>query len=355
MCLFSRSKDLTLNLQTTDEQMILMKTLILTENDVKRLLSMEEIMEAVELAFAEQGTKRAMIPPKVYLPYEKYHGDVRIMSSYLEGLDISAVGVSTVHEDNRARFKMPTMIATILMIEPKTGAPIAIVAGTHIVALRTGAVGGVAAKHLARKNSKIVGLIGAGVQARTQLMAMLSVFGSLEEVRVWSRTKHTREEFLAYVKKEEGRRITRVVPVERPEDAVRGSDIIVTATPSKAPIVLGDWIAPGMHVNSIGADAPGKQELDPAILKKAKVVVDSLEHALHSSEINVPFSQGQLDLKDIWGNLGEIVAGLKQGRKGDDEITVFASTGLATQDAVTANIAYKKAMAHGVGQMIELV
>ena len=250
---------------------------------------------------------------------------------------------------------MPTVMAIILMIEPKNGAPIAIVGGTHITAMRTGAAGGIAAKHLARKDSKIVGLIGAGVQARTQLMAMLTVFGSLEEVRVWSRTKHTREEFLAYVKKEEGKRITRVVPVERPEDAVRGSDIIVTATPSKAPIVLGDWIKPGMHVNSSGADAPGKQELDPAILKKAKVVVDDLEHASYSSEINVPLSQGQLDLKDIWGSLGEIVAGLKHGRKSDDEITVFASTGLAIQDAVAANIAYKKAMAHGMGQMMELL
>jgi len=332
-----------------------MKTLILTENDVKRLLSMEEVMEAVELAFAEQGTKRTQISPKTYLPYQKYNGDVRTMSAYLEGLDISAVEVSNVHEDNRARFKMPTVMAIILMIEPKNGAPIAIVGGTHITAMRTGAAGGIAAKHLARKDPKIVGLIGAGVQARTQLMAMLTVFGSLEEVRVWSRTKHTREEFLAYVKKEEGKRITRVVPVERPEDAVRGSDIIVTATPSKAPIVLGDWIKPGMHVNSIGADAPGKQELDPAILKKAKVVVDDLEHASYSSEINVPLSQGQLDLKDIWGSLGEIVAGLKQGRKSDDEITVFASTGLAIQDAVAANIAYKKAMAHGMGQMMEVL
>lgn len=332
-----------------------MKTLILAEKDVKRLLSMQEAMEAIELAFAEQGTGRAVIPPKVYLPYGKYNGDVRTMPSYLEGLDISAVEVSSVHEDNRARFKMPTVIATILMIEPKTGAPIAIVGGTHIAAMRTGAAGGIAAKHLARKNSKIVGLVGAGVQAKAQLMAILTVFGSLEEVRVWSRTKHTREEFLEYVKKEEGKRIARVVPVERPEDAVRGSDIIVTATPSKAPIVFGDWIKPGMHVNSIGADAPGKQELDPAIFKKAKIVVDSLEHALHSSEINVPFSQGQLDPKDIWGSLGEIVAGLKQGRKSDDEITVFASTGLAIQDAVTANIAYKKAMAHGLGQIIELV
>jgi alanine dehydrogenase len=350
-----RSKGLTQNLLTTDEQVIPMKTLILAESDVKRLLTMEEVMEAVELAFAEQGTKRTRTPPKVYLSYPKYNGDVRTMSSYLEGLDISAVEISNEHGDNRARFKMPTVMATIIMIEPKNGTPIAIIGGTHIAAMRTGAAGGVAAKHLARKDSKIVGLIGAGAQAKAQLIALLTLLGSLEEVRVWSRTKHTREEFLAYIKKEEGKRITRVVPVERPEDAVRGSDIVVTATPSKVPVVLSDWIKPGMHLNCIGADAPGKQELDPVILKKAKVVVDDFENASHSGEINVPLSQGLLSLKDVWGSLGDIVAGLKHGRENGDEITVFTTSCLAVQDAVTANIAYKKAMAHGLGQMIELV
>ncbi len=332
-----------------------MKTLILAEKDVKRLLSMEEALQAAELAFAEQGTKRTQMSPKAHLPYHKYNGDLRTMTSHLEGLDISAVEILTVHEDNRARFKMPTTMATVIMIEPKNGSPIAIIGGTYLTDMRTGAAGGVAAKHLARKDSKIVGLIGAGAQAKTQLMALLTLFGSLEEVRVWSRTKQTREELLAYIKKEQSRNITRVVPVERAEDAVKGADIVVTTTPSKAPIVLNDWIEPGMHINCVGADALGKQELDPAILKRAKIVVDDFEQGSHSSEINVALSKGMLHKKDIWCSLGEIVAGLKPGRASDDEITVFASTGLATQDAVTANIAYKKAMAHGLGQMIELL
>jgi len=334
--------------------MAYMKTLILAEKDVKRLLSMEEAIEAVELAFAEKGMKRVQLSLKVHLPYHKYNGDLRTASSCLEGLDISAVEVVNVHVDNRSRFKMPTVMGTVIMIEPKNGSPIAIIGGTYLTDLRTGAVGAVAAKHLARKDSKIVGLIGAGAQAKTQLMALLTVYGSLEEIRVWSRTKHTREEFLAHVKKEQGKRITRVVPVEQAEEAVRGADIVATTTPSNVPIVLDDWIRPGMHINCIGADAPGKQELDPAILKRSKIVVDDLEQGLRSSEINVPFSQGLLDQKNIWCGLGEIVAGLKQGRASDDEITVFASTGLAIQGAVTANIAYKKAMAHGLGQMIEL-
>ncbi len=332
-----------------------MKTLILAEKDVKRLLSMKEVMEAVELAFAEQGMNRVQIPSKVYMYYQKYNGDIRAMPSYLEGLDISAVEILNVHENNKAKFKLPTVMATVIMIEPKNGLPIAIIGGTYIADLRTGAAGGVAAKHLARKDSKIVGLIGAGAQAKTQLMALLSLYSNLEEIRVWSRTKQTREQFLELTKKEYGKQISRLVPVDRAEDAVRGADIIVATTPSKSPVLLDDWIKPGMHINCIGADAPGKQELDPAILKRAKIVVDSLAQASYSGEINLPISQGILKREDIWAELGQIVAGLKPGRASNEEITVFASTGLAIQTAVTANIAYKKAMAHGLGQMIELL
>jgi len=332
-----------------------MKTLILADDDVKKLLSMEEVMEAVELAFAEKGMNRTQMPLRAQIFYQKYNGNMRAMPSYLEGLDISAVEILNIHENNRSKFKLPTAVATVTMIEPKNGSPIAIIGGTCIVDMRTGAVGGVAAKHLARKDSKIVGLIGAGAQAKTQLMALLSLYGNLEEVRVWSRSKHTREEFLEHSKKKHGKQIGRLIPAEGAEDAVRGADIIATTTPSKAPILLDDWIKPGMHINCIGADAPGKQELDPAILKRAKTVVDDWEQASQSGELSLPLSQGLLKHEDVWAELGQIVSGLKQGRTSNEEITVFVSTGLAIQAAVTANIAYKKAMAHGLGQMITLV
>jgi alanine dehydrogenase len=335
--------------------MIVVKTLILAEKDVKRLLSMEEVLEAVELAFAEQGMNRTQIPPRVYLFYPKYYGDLRAMSSYLEGLDISAVEIQNIHENNRAKFKLPTAMATVTMIEPKNGSPIAIIGGAYIADMRTGAAGGVAAKHLAKKESRIVGLIGAGAQAKTQLMALLSLYGNLEEVKVWSRTKQTCEDFLDETGKKYGKQIGRLVPVERPEDAVRGADIVVTTTPSKAPVLLDDWIRPGVHINCIGADAPGKQELDSTILKRAKIVVDSWEQASQSGEISLPLAQGMLKREDVWAELGQIVAGLKAGRTSNEEITVFVSTGLAIQTAVTANIAYKKAMAHGLGQMVELL
>jgi len=129
----------------------------------------------------------------------------------------------------------------------------------------------------------------------------------------------------------------------------------VTATPSRAPIVMGDWVEPGMHFNCIGADAPGKEELDPSILKRAKIVVDDWEQASHSGEINVPLSKGLLSKSDVWAEIGEVVAGKKAGRVSDREITVFVSTGLAIQDAVTADLTYRRALERGIGRKVKVV
>jgi len=331
-----------------------MKTLLLTEGDVKRILSIQEVMEAVELSFAEKGLNRVQMPPKQYIFFKNYNGDLRTMPSHLEGLDISAVKVVNVHLENRPKHNLPTVMATLIVIDPKNGVPIAIMGGTWITDMGTGAGGGVAAKYLARKDSRVVGFVGAGAQSRTQLMALCTLYGSLEEVRVWSLTEETRKAFVDEMKPM-CTNVNRMVPVERAENAVKGADIVVTTTPSTAPVVLNDWISPGTHINCIGADAPGKQELDPAILKRAKIVVDDWEQASHSGEINVPLTQGIIKPKDVWGEIGEIVAGLKKGRVSSDEITVFTSTGLAIQDAVTANIAYKKALAQRVGQFIEIM
>jgi alanine dehydrogenase len=331
-----------------------MQTLLLVGKEVKQLLSMREVMEAVELAFAEKGLKRVEMPPKLYLFFKRYNGDLRTMPSYLQGLEVSAVKVVNVHPDNRTKNDLPTVMATIILIDPKTGAAIAIMDGTWITNLRTGASGGVAAKYLARKDSKVVGLVGAGAQSKTQLLALSTIYEKLEEVRVWSRTKKTREKFIEEMKPI-CTNVDRLVNVEFAENAVRGADIVVTTTPSRIPIVTNDCISPGMHINCIGADAPGKQELDPAILKRAKIVVDDWEQASHSGEINVPFTQGIIKQNDVWGEMGEIVAGLKKGRVSADEITVFSATGLAITDAVTANIAYRKALAERIGEFMSFV
>ncbi|MEM2679373.1 MAG: hypothetical protein QXU01_03020, partial [Candidatus Hadarchaeales archaeon] len=138
------------------------------------------------------------------------------------------------------------------------------------------------------------------------------------------------------------------------ERAVRNADIVITTTPSRKPIVMNEWITEGVHINAIGADAPGKQELDPAILRRAKVVVDDIEQASHSGEINVPISQGLFKKSQIYAELGEIVTGRKPGRESKDEITVFDSTGLAVQDIATDWLVYRKALERGIGREMEI-
>jgi alanine dehydrogenase len=331
-----------------------LETLILTDDEVKKLLSLSEVVEAVELAFKQKGLGRVQMPAKIYLYYRKYGGDLRAMPAFLEDLGISAVKIVNVHPKNPTKNGLPTVMAVITLIDPSTGAPIAIMGGTTITDMRTGAAGGIAAKYLARKDSKVVGLVGAGAQARTQLMALLEVYKNFEEVRVWSRTEDTKKKFVTEAQQAYGNFI-QVIPAASVRKAVEGADIVVTTTPSRKPLVMDDMVSAGVHINCIGADAVGKEELHPNILKRAKIVVDDWAQASHSGEINVPLSRGIITKDDVWAEIGEIVAGLKAGRARHDEITVFMSTGLAVQDAVTAEIAYSKAIVAKVGRFIKLI
>ncbi|MEM3609213.1 MAG: alanine dehydrogenase [Candidatus Bathyarchaeia archaeon] len=331
-----------------------METLVLTDEEVNGLLSMPEVMEAVEKAFKEKGLKRVQMPAKIYLFYKKYNGDLRAMPSYLEELDVSAVKIVNAHPDNRAKHGLPTVMAVIVLVDPKNGFPLAVIGGKTITDMRTGAAGGIAAKYLARKDSKVVAFVGAGAQARTQLMALLEVYGKLKEVRVWSRSEETRQAFMDEMEEAYGR-LFKFVPAETIKDAVEEADIVVTTTPSRKPLVMNNMVSPGTHFNCIGADAPGKEELDPAILKRSRIVVDDWEQAAHSGEINVPLSQGIITEKNVYAELGEVVAGLKRPREKKDEITIFVSTGLAIQDAVTAKIAYDKAVKKGTGRFLKIV
>ncbi|MBS7640401.1 MAG: alanine dehydrogenase [Candidatus Bathyarchaeia archaeon] len=332
----------------------MLETLVLSDDEIKGLLTMSEVMEAVEFAFREKGLGRVQMPPKIYLFFDKHYGDLRAMPSYLESIEVAAVKVVNAHPKNMERYGLPTVMAIIILVDPRSGFPLAIMSGTTITNMRTGAAGGVAAKYLARKGSKSVGIIGTGAQARMQLAALVEVFRSFDEVKAWDINEKNMKAFKEEMDAKYGH-IFKVKAVRSAEEAVRGVDIVVTATPSRAPIVMDEWISAGTHFNCIGADAPGKEELDPRILKRAKIIVDDWEQAAHGGEINVPLSMGVISKRDIWAELGEIIVGKTPGRTSEDEITVFVSTGLAIQDAVTAHLAYKKALERGAGRRIRIV
>jgi alanine dehydrogenase len=189
-----------------------------------------------------------------------------------------------------------------------------------------------------------VGFVGTGNQARTQLLAISEIL-DIQEIKA---TSATEKQTLAF-KDDMEIEIECEITAKKTIKEVCDCDILVTTTPSREPIVMDEWISDGTHINAIGADAPGKEEIDPRILKRARIVVDDIAQASHSGEINVPFSKGLLSEKDIFCELGEIITGKKKARTRDSDITVFDSTGLAIQDVATANMVYQKALKEKMG------
>jgi alanine dehydrogenase len=325
--------------------------LLLSEQQIAELLSITEVMEAVEDAFKEKALGYTQMPSKIYLTFSKYNGDIRTMPAYLERKDIASVKIVNSHPANPDKFDAPTVTGTVLLLDPRNGLLLSIMGANNITAMRTAAAGGIAVKYLARKNSKVASFIGAGVQARTQLLALISVFPNLEEIRINDLSSKASEAFALEAKNLAP--YCKVVIVANEAQAVNKADIVITTTPSKKPLVLNSWISEGTHINCIGADAPLKEEIDPAILKRARIIVDDWEQASHSGEINVPLSNGILSKEDIWGELGDIIVGTKKARMSDNEITIFDSTGLAIQDTATADLIYKKAISQKIGSFVD--
>jgi len=317
-----------------------MKTLILTAKDVGSILTMELAIPAVERAFAAHGRGEAIMPPKLYLPLEKYSGDFRAMPSCLG--DVAGVKWVNMHPENPKRFGLPAVMGVFILSDPETAFPLAVMDGTRLTAFRTGAAAAVASKYLAVKQPSTVGFIGCGVQARTLLAAHRAQFGPFRAIMA-----DASGDAAARFAKEAGGFVASM-------DQAGSCDIVCSSTPSRAPIVFRSYIGISTHINAMGADAPGKQELDPRILQEATVVVDDLAQATESGDVNVPLHAGTYRREQIFGTLGEIVAGKKPGRVGT-EITVFDSTGLAIQDLALAQGVFEEARKRGLGTEVDLV
>lgn len=310
---------------------------LIRKQQIEKTIKMSDIVRIMEQVFRLYGLGRIQQPPKTYLMFEK--GDLRSMPAYIKSktMDVAGIKCVNVHPHNPRR-GLPTVMATILLIDPKTGYNIAVLDGTLITDLRTGAVGALAAKYLSRKDAKRVGLVGAGQQARTQL-AGLMVVRRIKEIKVYDLIPDKAEQYCRWAR---GKYQIKARIAKRVSDAVRNCAIVVTTTPSRKPLVQAEDISPGTHINAIGADAPGKQELASRLVKKARIVIDEWEQASHSGEINVPWAKGIITKKDVYAELGKIVAGLKKGRTNDKMVTIFDSTGLAFQDISTAFVVYQR-------------
>lgn len=310
---------------------------------------MKDAIKAVEDAFKAYGEGKTKMPPVVTFKVEKFHGEMDVKSGYIETIDAAGVKVAGGFWDNPRKYNLPSVIGTFILSSAETGAPLAVMDATYLTAVRTGAAGAVGAKYLARKDSEIIGIIGAGAQGRMQLLGLNELF-KIKKVRGYDKFKDAREKYAAEMSEKLG---LNVIAVDSAEEAVRDADIIVAATPSTTPIVMDDSIEQGMHINAIGADAPGKNELDPKIFKRTKIVVDRIEQAIRIGDIQTAFSLGIITKADIYAEIGELVTGRKKGRETDDEITVFDSSGLAIQDIATAYTVYKRAQQKKMGTLMD--
>jgi len=326
--------------------------LILTRRDVEKVLTMREAIDAVEDGFRELAEGGVQMPPRQLMTEPERHGWVGVMPAYAKKMKALATKIVTVYPENPSKHMLPTTMATIVLNDPETGRPLAVMDGGYITAVRTGAVGGVAAKYLARVDVETAGVFGAGVQARAQLEALLQV-RSIKEVYVYD---VVHEAAVRYADEMSERLGVEVRAVERPEEAVKGCGVIVTASTSKTPVFKGEWLEPGTHINGIGAHTADRRELDTYAVKRAKVIVD-LKAAAEKEygDILIPVAEGAITFDHIYCELGDIVSGRVRGRVDEVEITFFKSGGLAIQDAAAALLTYKRARNEGVGLDVGLI
>ena len=313
-------------------------TLVLSRSDLEKLLTMEDVNFAIEKAFDSYGRGKWDTPTKIIFPQEEHNGDFGAMPAYCHEPEYIAIKWGGVHNNNPAQ-GLPTTLTQIILSDPATAWPLLIAEGALITQMRTGAAVGIATKYMARENSKILAIVGAGAVGRRAAQS-ISLVRKLSEIRVADSSPDNAKFFAREMETLLG---VPVNPSGSIEQAVRGADIVSVATPSRAPLILADWITPGAHINAMGADSPGKQELDPAILLKARIIADSVSQALVYGESQSAVREGLLPKEKILGHIGEVVAGTLTGRASEEEITVFDGTGLALEDAAVAYMAYNKA------------
>ena len=311
---------------------------------------MGDLIAAMEAALARFSAGEVLQPVRTVLtvgPTKAYFG---LMPAYVPNPGSLGAKLVTVFADNPSKH-LPSHLATILLLDPETGALQAIMDGRYITEARTAAVSAVSARFLARRDASTLAIIGSGVQARSHLEAFAEV-RQLTDVRVWSPKVLSRERFVSDVS---GHVSVSVRATNTAEDAVRGADLIVLATSSTTPVLEDGWVAAGAHVVSVGACRPDQREMDPALVARARLYVDSRAAALvESGDVVMGLAGGLFDPSHIRGELGEVVLGRVGGRESDDDITIFKSLGMAVEDVVAADLVLRRAVETGAGTELTL-
>lgn len=323
--------------------------LLLSKDDIKSVFTMKDSIETNKEAYQIFSQGKSEVPLRTVIPAPRENGTFLFMPSYVEDLDTAGLKVVNIFPNN-AKDNLPTAPAQVLLIDGKTGIISAILDGTYVTQLRTGAASGVAFDVLATKDSKIGALIGTGSQAECQLEAML-VARDLEIVKVYSRDKKRREEFVNNMKLKFKSYSTKIIGVSTSDEAIEEADIIVTVTPSSKPVFDGNKVKKGATISCVGSYQHHMQELDPKVLPRAsKIYFDSKEAVLsEAGDITIPLKEGIISEGDFTGDIGDVLLGNVVGRENNDEIIIYKNVGIGVLDLMTARAIYIKAKEKNIG------
>ena len=323
--------------------------LLLSREDIKKVFTMKDAIEADKKAFQLVVEGKCDAPLRTNIQAPKHEGCFLFMPAYVEEMDTASLKIINIFPHNIDN-GIPSSPAQVLLIDGKTGIVIAVLDGTYVTQLRTGAASGAAFDVLARTDARIGALIGTGGQAATQLEAMLAA-RDIKEVRVFDLNYDRTKEFADRMQEELASYGAKIVAAKTSDEAVEGADLLITVTPSSKPVFDASKVKEGATISCVGAYQPHMQEMDPAILTRAsKIYFDSKEAVLsESGDILIPLEQGTITEEDFTGDLGNVIKGELAGRENEEEIIVFETVGVATQDLVAARTIYDKAVEAGVG------
>ena len=328
--------------------------LVLSAADVRRALPMKVAIEAMKRAFAALSGGRAVVPTRAHLPVRPHEGVSLVMPAFVEDPDGDALATKVVSlfSGNPGR-GLPLIQAAVLALDPETGRPVALLEGATLTAIRTGAASGAATDLLARPESRTVAILGAGVQARTQLEAVCTV-RTIEAVWVYD-TAPDRVKAFVEDTAAQGTVPADVRAATSAREALASADIVCAATTAKDPVFADVDLKTGVHVNAVGSYQPEVVEIPAETVVRALVVVDSREAALaETGDLIQPIRKGLITADHVHAELGELVLGSRPGRTSADQVTLFESVGVAVQDAVAAKAALERAEQLGLGQRVEL-
>lgn len=333
---------------------------VLNRKDVEKILTVPKVIEAVEKAYVLKSEGKTEVWPTVIKDFEtgKKEGDIK--SGYLRGEEIhglKAVNWTAANEEKG----LPALVGMILLFDTDTGLPAGIVDGGYITGIRTGAAGAIGAKYLAADSPEVLFVLGTGVQAKFQTAAFLHVFRGIRKV-YFCNVNHP-EKAVAFAENIRGI-LTEELNIEVDENVVfqaaenieqevGESDLIVTVTPSRKPLIRKEWLKEGVHISCIGSDMEGKQEIESEIFKGAKVFCDDMHHCFEVGEIEKPLKEGVIEEDDTAGEIGDVITGRIEGRTSSSDVTVFDATGMAILDLITAKAAIEEAEVKHLGTDVE--